>query len=75
MTADLVEGQRRTVLIGIHDLSKRYETQLDQSLESVADAGSQSASAVQKIRDRFCDRRISEERGNEFAGAVRFVAA
>ena len=53
MSADVIECKRRAVRCHIADLAERYKTQLDQSLETVADTECKTVSVIEEIGDRI----------------------
>ena len=75
VAADGVVGQRRAVLVRVHDPAVGHEAELDERLEAVADAGHESAALVEEARDRVLHRAAAEEGRDELARAVRLVAA
>ena len=72
---DRVEGQRRGIGARLDNLAVRHKPQLDQRLKAVADARHQSVALLQKTVYFFLDCGVAEERRDEFAAAVRLVAA
>ncbi len=75
VAADGVEGQRRSVGCGFHDVAVRHEAELDERLEAVADAQHEAVAGLQQLADRLGDLGRAEERGDELGGAVGLVAA
>ena len=75
VAADGVERQRRAFCSHRHDIAVRHQAELDQSLETIADAEHQAIAVVQQVTHRFGDGRSAEERGDELGGAIRLVAA
>ena len=73
VASDRVEGKRRTVLIGITDLTVRYETELDEGLEAVADTEHKTIPLVQHIHGCVLHGLVPEEGGDELRRAVRLV--
>ena len=69
-----VEGQRRAVLRLRQDPSLRYQSELDQSLEPVADPEDQAVPFLQKALHRFLHPVISKCRGKKLRGAVRLIS-
>ena len=75
MPADCVVGQGRAGFIGVNNLAVGHKTKLDKRLEAVADAEHKSVALFKKACNSLLDFRIAEKRGDEFARAVRLVAA
>ena len=70
-----VKGQRRTGRIGIDDLAKGHEAQLDQRLEAIADSAYEAIPLLQQLLDRLANCRIAEECRDKLCAAVRLVPA
>ena len=58
-----------------YDLSKRYKTQLDESLEAVADTDHQTVTGVQHFLNSVLYPRVAEESIDELRRALRLVTA
>ena len=74
MTAERVEGERRCVIGERLEFAIRYESELDQSLETVADAHGKTVSDVKELVHGLHELLISEYSGDKFTAAVRFIA-
>ena len=61
--------------VGVDDLTVGDKTQLDERLETVADAQHQAVPVFQQVHGGVPHLRVAEEGGDEFGGAVRLVAA
>ena len=75
MACDLVEGKGRALRVSIHDLAEFKESQLDQSMEAVADTRHEAILFFQKFCNCILDFRVPEEGCDELAGTVRFISA
>lgn len=75
VAANLVIRQRRRVLVGVYDVAKRHEAQLDERLESVANAEHEAVSVVEKVVDCFFQARIFEKRNDELGRSVGLVSS
>ena len=75
VAADDVVGQGGAGLVGVDDLTEGHQTQLDESLEAVADTQHQTVAVIQQVSHLGLDGGIAEEGGNELGGAVGLVAA
>ena len=75
VAADGVEGQGGAGLVGVDDLTVGDKTQLDERLETVADAQHQAVPVFQQVHGGVPHLRVAEKGGNEFGGAVRLIAA
>ena len=75
VATNIVEGQGRRSASHIANLAIGHQTQLDQSLEAVANAQHQAVAILQQIADSSLDARIAEHSSNELATAVRLVAS
>ena len=73
MSADVIECKRGAVRCHVADLTERYKTELNKSLEAVADTESKTVSVIKEIRDGICDTTVSEGSCNELTGTFRFV--
>ena len=60
MAADIVEGQRGTVLVHRPDLAVGHQSQLDQGLEAVADAQHQAIPVFEQVVDRVGEAGITD---------------
>ena len=65
VTADGVEGQGGVAGGDGADIAVGHQTQLDQSLEAVADAQHQAIALLQQTAHSLGDRRVAEEGGDE----------
>ena len=52
----------------------RAQAELDDRLKAVADAERETVAFVPRSFNRFFEKRVAEEGGDELAGAVRLVA-
>ena len=75
MPPDGIEGQRRRALRQRTDVAVGHEAELDQRLETIANAEHQTVLFCQVRHDRVPNAGIPKHRGNELTGAVRLVAA
>ena len=75
MPADGIKGQRGAGVIGVDDLAVGHQSQLDQGLETVADAAHQAIPLFQQLHDLLLNGRIPEESGDELGGAIGLIAA
>ena len=75
MPSDPVICQRRAGFIRIDDSSVRNQAQLDQRLEPVADTAHQAVPLLQQPGNLLPDCLVAEEGCNEFAAAIRLIAA
>ena len=74
MTAERIEGERRCVIGERLEFAIRYEAELDQSLETVADAHGKTISDMKELVHGLHELLIPEYSGDKFAAAVRFIA-
>ena len=74
MATDGIESERRRRFRERLEFAVRDEAELDERLETVANAEDEAVSIRQKIAERVFQERMAEEGGDEFAAAVRFVA-
>ena len=74
MASDGVVRQCRRVCGLSGDLAVRNQSQLDQSLESVADAECKAVPLIKELLYRFLDLRVLECGREELGGAVRLVS-
>ena len=65
MAVDDVVGQGRAACIGGDDLTVWHQTQLDQSLEAVADTAHQTVAVLEQLHHRLGDCRVAEEGSDE----------
>ena len=63
------------MFVGINNLAERDKSELDKSLESVADADHKSVTSVKKLSNSLLYCGIAEERRDKFTRSVRLVAA
>ena len=75
VAADGVKGQRGRIGRGVDDVTIGHQTELDQSLEAVADAQHQTVAGLEQVADCLGDLGSAEERRDELGGAVGLVAA
>ena len=75
MTAQSIEGQGGIVLADIHNAAVGHQSQLDQRLETVADAQHQAIAVVQQVSHSVRNPGAAEHGGDKFTGTVRLVAA
>ena len=74
MASDGVEGQSRCIRILSNDLAARYQSELDQCLETITDTKSQSITLVQKLHYCFLDLLILESSCEEFCRSIRLIS-
>ena len=73
MSADRVKRQCRRIFILSAEASVRNKSQLDERLETVADAQDQAVSVFQKIRNRLFHLFVPEACREELRRSVRFI--
>ena len=66
MSADCVVSKSGAVNIGVNNLAVGNKTELDKSLEAVADTEHKTVAVFKKVCNSLLDFGISEECGNEF---------
>src|SRR5699024_3425017 len=75
MAAHSVKGQGGRIRLLPRNFSVGYQSQLDESLETVADAQGQSVPLVQKFHHRLFDQLILKSSGKEFSGTIGLVSS
>ena len=75
VTADRVEGERGAVDVHGADVAEGHQAQLDEGLETVADAQDEAVAVLQQVAHRFSHFGGAEEGRDELGGAVGLVAA
>lgn len=75
MASNGVEGQRRAAAVGIDNLAKRNQPQLNQRLEAIADAAHQTVAVLKQLVYPLFNLWIAEKSSDKFAGTFRLIAA
>ena len=75
VACDSVVCQCRAVLVSVDDLAVRHESELDESLESVADTAHESVPVVEEVCYSILDLSVAEECSDEFCRTIRLVSA
>ena len=70
-----IKRKSGAILVGVYNSSVGNKTYLYERLEAVADTCDKAVTVVKKIVNLVLYKLVSEERQNEFARAVRLVAA
>ena len=75
MASNGVKGQRRAAAVGIDNLAKRNQPQLNQRLEAIADAAHQTVAVLKQLVYPLFNLWIAEKSSDKFAGTFRLIAA
>ena len=75
MATDIVKGQSRRSAGHIANSAIGNKTQLNQSLEAIANTQHQAIAIFQQIADSFLNTRIAEHGSDKFTTAIRLVAS
>ena len=75
MSANRIECQRRSVSGQRLEFAVRNQSQLNQSLESIAYAKYETISSMQQRFHRFFQLAVSEQCGDKLAGSIRFITS